>query len=802
MINAIQETLESKREAVHGLLRRIEAEKRSFMLSTDLSEIFDEFSRKRDGRSLKGTVISRVFRLAQESAIRPPWIYISVRQSIAEWKYLRFHTEEVLCDEVSVNEFLRFKEELMEPGQNENQWVVEVDLRPFERGFPKLKEIRSIGRGVEYLNRHLSSHIFKDLENGSRSILGFLMTHQLEGRQLMLNDLIRNIDQLRGALRQAEAFLKTTGSNTSWNRIEEKMAQMGFAPGWGRTAGQVRKMLQMLSDLLEAPDPQQLENFLSRIPMIFRIAIISPHGFFGQSNVLGKPDTGGQVVYILDQVRALEKEMRKNLYDQGVTVDPQIVVVTRLIPEAGNTNCNQRLEHIMGTENARILRIPFRNENDEVVQRWVRRFNVWPYLEKFAHEVEREIPAELGGTPDMVIGNYSDGNLVASLLAHRLNITQCNIAHALEKNKYLYSALRWKEYEGAYHFSCQFTADLIAMNSADFIITSTYQEIAGREDSQGQYESYGSFTMPGLYRVVNGVDVFDPKFNIVSPGADPKIFFPHTEKDKRIEGLGAAVHGLVFEPEREEARGHFEKPDKPIILAMSRLDHVKNVSGLVESFAQSQKLQDMANLLIVGGNIDPALSDDDDERAQIERVHDLMNEHKLDGAMRWINMQSDKNVVAEIYRVVADHRGVFVQPALFEAFGLTVIEAMSSGLPVFATCYGGPLEIIEDGKSGYHIDPNHGEKMSHSIERFFQKATDNPELWEKISKGAMRRVQKRYTWKLYAGRLLSLSRIYGFWKHISNMEREETRRYLEMFYGLMYRPLAEKVPGNTETPAT
>ena len=36
----------------------------------------------------------------------------------------------------------------------------------------------------------------------------------------------------------------------------------------------------------------------------------------------------------------------------------------------------------------------------------------------------------------------------------------------------------------------------------------------------GQYESHTAFTMPDLYRVVKGIDVFDPKFNIVSPGAD------------------------------------------------------------------------------------------------------------------------------------------------------------------------------------------------------------------------------------------------------------------------------------------
>ena len=32
-----------------------------------------------------------------------------------------------------------------------------------------------------------------------------------------------------------------------------------------------------------------------------------------------------------------------------------------------------------------------------------------------------------------------------------------------------------------YHFAAQFTADLIAMNHTDFIITSTFQEIAGTE---------------------------------------------------------------------------------------------------------------------------------------------------------------------------------------------------------------------------------------------------------------------------------------------------------------------------------
>ena len=68
-------------------------------------------------------------------------------------------------------------------------------------------------------------------------------------------------------------------------------------------------------------------------------------------------------------------------------------------------------------------------------------------------------------------------------------------------------------------------------------------------------------------------------------------------------------------------------------------------------------------------------------------------------------MQPEKKRAGEPYRCVADRGGVFVQPALFEAFGLTVIEAMSSGLPTFAICLGGPLEIIEDGVSGFRVAP-------------------------------------------------------------------------------------------------
>jgi sucrose synthase len=133
------------------------------------------------------------------------------------------------------------------------------------------------------------------------------------------------------------------------------MRELGFEPGWGKTIERVKDTFHLLSDILEAPAPASLEEFLSRIPMIFSVVIVTPHGYFGQSNVLGLPDTGGQVVYILDQTRALEKEMHRRLEEQGIDIEPRIVVVTRQISDARGTTCDQRFEKICGTRNAVIL---------------------------------------------------------------------------------------------------------------------------------------------------------------------------------------------------------------------------------------------------------------------------------------------------------------------------------------------------------------------------------------------------------------------------------------------------------------
>jgi sucrose synthase len=175
---------------------------------------------------------------------------------------------------------------------------------------------------------------------------------------------------------------------------------------------------------------------------------------------------------------------------------------------------------------------------------------------------------------------------------------------------------------------------------------------------------------------------------------------------------------------------------------MARLDVVKNLSGLVEWFAKSKRLRNLVNLVIVGGFFDPSKSKDREEMAEIKKMHDLIEKYQLKGQFRWIAAQTDRYRNGELYRCIADTKGAFVQPALYEAFGLTVIEAMNCGLPTFATNQGGPAEIIVDAVSGFHIDPLNGDESSNKIADFFEKCKVDPSYWSVISASGLQRINE------------------------------------------------------------
>ncbi len=698
---------------------------------------------------------------------------------------------------MSIPDFLAIKERLSAPDLPENQRTLALNLAPFYDYGPHLKDPNTIGQGITFLNRHMSGSLASHPEKWNRSLYEFLKLHQLHGTQLLLDgELIRSPEELEEALLNVVDYLERCAYPDDLERVRARLKRLGFLPGWGSTLPRMLETINLLQDILEQPNETILEEFLARIPMVSKVALISPHGWFGQENVLGRPDTGGQVVYILDQARALEAYLRADLRDSGFEVETKILIVTRLIPESEGTTAHQRLEKVRGTKNVWILRVPFRDGEGRVLPHWVSRFRLWPYLDQFAVDAEEEIRRELGGRPDLLVGNYSDGNLVATRLSRSMGVIQGNIAHALEKSKYLFSDLYWRNFEPEYHFSIQFMADLISMNLANFIITSTAQEITGTDESIGQYESYQFFTMPGLVNVTSGINLLHPRFNVIPPGVSEEIFFPPARRRQRPARRSSELAGLLFSAEDPEVLGQLDHPQRPPIFTIARLDRIKNLTGLVEAYGKSPELRAAANLILVASVIDPARSRDAEEVAEIQRMHALIEQYQLHGQIRWVGKLLPKEETGEAYRLMAERKGVFVQPALFEAFGLTILEAMHSGLPVFATQFGGPLEIIEHEKSGFLLNPTDQEGMAARLAEFFQRAAADEKYWQGFSRRGLERARSHFTWGLHCRKLTRLTKVYGFWRYsISQQAKTRLSQHCELLYHLHFKARAEQMRG-------
>lgn len=705
------------------------------------------------------------------------------RYKIAKYNILKIDKNTYDISHIQQNEYLNIRDSIIVPEKKAERTIC-LDFLPFYDYAPSIKNPNDIGNGFEYLNKHMSSSIFQNPEKWNDILFNFLQIHSMNDQQLLINkDKIKSSDMLLRNIEYITEKVMKDGSAKSKKVLEKEMDELGFMPGWGNSKKRIKNTMLTLLDLFNSPDKNRLEDFLTRIPMISKIAIISPHGFFAQKNVLGLPDTGGQVVYILDQVKYLEKILIKNLKDFGIEIKPKIIILTRLIPDSPGTTCNKSIEKINDTENTYIIRIPFRDDSGSIINEWVSRFKLWKYLDNFAYEAKDVLLKEFQGTPDLIIGNYSDGNLVASILSKETGVTQCNIAHALEKSKYLFSDLYWKDMDNDYHFSIQFTADLISMNMASFIVTSTYQEIAGTMDARGQYESYLLYSMPGLYHVINGINLFHPKFNVIPPGVAEDVYFPFYKKDSRDSKKTKRLESVLFDIQDDDIYGILDDKTKTPVFAMSRLDKIKNISGLVKAFGNNKKLTEISNLIIIAGKIDLNQSNDEEERNEIRKIYEYIDKYNLKGNIRWIGKMMDKADAGEIYRIIADRKGIFIQPALFEAFGLTVLESMASGLPVFATKFGGPSEIIQDSSSGFLINPTIIDEMSEKIAGFIKNSKNDPAIWTRISENGIKRLERAYNWRLYSKNILKLAKIHGFWKYgVSTEAKKKMKLYCDLIY--------------------
>ena len=206
MIENLRTWVGGHRDEMQAFLRRCFAEERPLLLQTDLRGIFAGLAELGLDAG-PGTPLDRVVRLLQEAVLQAPWACFAVREEAGSWHYLRAHLDDVVPETIDVVQYLRFKEGLVRPDLGGDP-VLEVDFAPFNREFPRLKENRSIGQGVHFLNRHLAAAMFQRTGGGHARLLNFLRLHALEGQQLMLYEHIGDVASLRTALRHAQQMLE------------------------------------------------------------------------------------------------------------------------------------------------------------------------------------------------------------------------------------------------------------------------------------------------------------------------------------------------------------------------------------------------------------------------------------------------------------------------------------------------------------------------------------------------------------------------------------------------------------------
>ncbi|MEA5486828.1 MULTISPECIES: sucrose synthase [Pseudanabaena] len=713
-----------------------------------------------------------------------PWI-----GSQQVWKLTADLTKETQMD---VHELLNLRDRLV---NREQPHILNIDFNPFYEGSPRISDPRNMGQGLTFLSNYLCNKLTSDFPHWVEAL--FMSLHILEHdrMQLLINAHIKSGVELAKQVKLALKLLDRVDASLPYAKVHSDLQALGFEAGWGDTVGRTREMMELLHHLLEDPEPAILDTFVSRVPAIFSVVSISIHGWIGQESTLGLPETCSQAAYVLEQARSIEQQIHMNIQQSGLDllgIRPQVIILTRLIPNCMETQSHLDWEKIEGTDNAWFLRVPFQKFNPAVTDHWISKSEIWPYLESFAVDAERELIAKLGGKPNLIIGHYSDGNLVATLLANRLNAIHCQIAHSLEKPKHLFSNLYWQDLDSQYHFSSQFTAELIGMNAADFIITSSYQEIMGTPESVGQYDSYQCFTMPNLYHVTNGIDLFSPRFNRVPPGVNEQIFFPYHQLENRDLEQRNRIQSLLFNQENRHVFGHLVQPNLRPILAVAKITTIKNLTGLVECFGRSSELQKECNLILVTDALEVGDVSDSDAK-ELAKLHTLIYQYNLHGNIRWLGMRLINSDMGEVYRAIADRQGIFIHFAKFESCGRTILEAMISGLPTFATEFGGCLEIIQDGINGLHINPLDLNGTAKKILQFLNQCKSDREYWTQISELAIQRIQEQYNWQDHTQKLLLLAKIYSFWDCIYSDNREARQHYLEALFYLLYKPRAEQI---------
>ncbi len=468
----------------------------------------------------------------------------------------------------------------------------------------------------------------------------------------------------------------------------------------------------MNPQLTRSPFPSEFETTVDEAPKStmsildkeggIKVSLISLHGLIRVDEPeLGRDaDTGGQVKYVLELARELAAQPNVR----------EVELLTRqVIDDRVDSDYGQLEEQIC--ENARLVRIPFGPK------RYLAKEKLWPYIEMFVDQTL--VHFRRHGLPDIIHGHYADAGLAGAQLARLLHVPFIFTGHSLgrvKKQRLLTGRATPESLEKKYNFTTRVEAEEIALETASMVVTSTNQEV------ELQYELY---------------DHYEPsRMEVIPPGVDLTCFTPVDENWKRPAIANELSRFLTH-------------PDKPMILTMARPDERKNLSKLVEVYGESEQLQEAANLVMVMGSREDLRDLPRAQRTIIEDVIYQIDRYDLYGRVAYPKSNSPTDV-PELYRLAASVKGVFINPALTEPFGLTLLEAGATGLPIIATNDGGPRDIIANCDNGLLVDPLDNEE----IEKALLRALTEPDQWQEWSEAGISGTRKHYAWSNHASRYL------------------------------------------------
>jgi sucrose-phosphate synthase len=433
-----------------------------------------------------------------------------------------------------------------------------------------------------------------------------------------------------------------------------------------------------------------------------RITLISLHGLIRASDPeLGRDaDTGGQVKYVLELAAELARQPNVARVD---------LLTRQIFDDRVGTDYAQPQEEIFGK--ARIVRIPFGP------RRYLRKELLWPYIEFFIDETLSFFKRE--GLPHIIHGHYADAGLAGAQLARLLHIPYIFTGHSLGRVKRQRLSIGKTDHadlEQKYRFNARIEAEETALETAAMVVASTNQEV---EQQYHQYEHY-----------------VPKRMEVIAPGVDLTAFHPADDKQTVL-------------PIEDELQRFLSDPAKPMVLTVARPDERKNLETLVEVFGESMRLQELANLVLIMGSRNDLRELVPAQRKIIQNVLALIDVYDLYGSAAYPKAHRP-NDVPDLYRLATRHGSVFVNPALTEPFGLTLLEAAATGVPIIATNDGGPRDIIANCRNGLLIDPFNPEQIERAL---FDALTDSAQ-WQDWSRQGIAGAHTHYSWGRHAQQYL------------------------------------------------